>query len=292
MKIILPLLNSTVSLLPGPGFYFSDNVYVELLDSANHGAVYRLGSKYHSQVEIDKTKCIIWKNANEEEIDLYITCLRFTMNILATDFPVEIHWAGIYESDKSVKFDKVKHAELMGGVNFEEIRNPYKMKKVDRKYTQNLFKLTLHFCKKYQKNIFVIKRFNASLNRINLFDKVVDTCICMESLISGNTELSYRTALYMGNISETEPAKKKEVFKVVKKLYTARSKIVHGDYGSSSFNNLMSFIENNWHHVDKMLRSAMTYYVLFGNLKELSLWNEHLENTIFGLEKTLINEEV
>ena len=77
-----------------------------------------------------------------------------------------------------------------------------------------------------------IRRFSSSMNRETLEDRIIDLAIAGESLfLSGGDEaieLSFRLGHRAGAFLGTTATEKTEIFKLFKKFYNLRSKLVHG----------------------------------------------------------------
>ena len=98
-----------------------------------------------------------------------------------------------------------------------------------------LFLELWHLLEKWGKSfVFTIRRFNLAFDRHLLDDRIVDLVIAAESLFLGDLdekyrgELRYRFALRAAKFIEHPNYGERDVFRVMKGAYDARSAIVHG----------------------------------------------------------------
>ena len=74
-----------------------------------------------------------------------------------------------------------------------------------------------------------LRRWETSLSRRDLEDKLIDVWISLESLLQIDKELSFRAALRLAEFLGTSgPHKKKDIYDKTKLSYDWRSAIVHG----------------------------------------------------------------
>ena len=75
-----------------------------------------------------------------------------------------------------------------------------------------------------------VERLNLARRRISPGDKAIDGSICLEALLgdNGNSEMTYKISLRAALLLESDPERRDQVRKIVKKFYGIRSKIVHG----------------------------------------------------------------
>jgi hypothetical protein len=74
-------------------------------------------------------------------------------------------------------------------------------------------------------------RLNLSALRTTDEDGVIDAMIAMEALLSdGTQEMTHKVAMRLAALYKMiDPARSEQVFREMKRIYTFRSKIVHGD---------------------------------------------------------------
>lgn len=128
-----------------------------------------------------------------------------------------------------------------------------------------------------------LSRFNAALLRERKEDRVIDLSICLESLFSNSTEISFRFSLYNSLISSDDTAKRLGNFAVLKEMYKDRSKLVHGEYSASKLS------DDDLRTLINVAKSAITYKLEYvrrnGNSKG---WQDHLDKLALGAAKFIL----
>jgi len=107
-------------------------------------------------------------------------------------------------------------------------------------------------------------------------DALVDLCICLESLIESQNEVSFRFATTLAKVTGYKKAE--EISDLLTDLYALRSKVVHGtDYSKAHKRVDPNIAKLRW-----AARSILTTYVLFmtGHTKEQ--WTKHLSTSLFA----------
>jgi len=107
-------------------------------------------------------------------------------------------------------------------------------------------------------------------------DALVDLCICLESLIESQTEISFRFATTLAKV--TGDKKAQEISALLSDLYDLRSKVVHGtDYSKAHLK-----LEPNIAKLRLAARSILTIYVLFLTEHTKDEWKRHLASSLFA----------
>jgi len=288
--IIIPLLNKSVSLFPGPPFYFNDDIFIDRITDDEFSAFFR-GAKdeYKNILNINKTKCIKYK-ARQIDKDLAKSLKNktiFCLNVFS-EYPIVTTWAGIVTGEKKLKIKEIADFEALAGLN--KISS-YKFKfhnGIKRPAVSEFYKIIDSSVKKTPEVIFTLEKYNSALLRTEFFDKVVDTTICFETLIPGNSELTYKLSLYIAYITSTSPHERENTFEEMKKLYEVRSKIVHGDLNGSSIKKKLRKVETDWKQYEQILKSAVTYYLIYLSQKSKNDWESHLKKLVLGTESKII----
>ena len=107
-------------------------------------------------------------------------------------------------------------------------------------------------------------------------DALVDLCICLESLIESQTEISFRFATTLAKVTEDQKAA--EVSVVLSDLYDLRSKVVHGTDSAKEHKK----IEPNIARLRSTARAILTIYVLFMTAHTKDEWKKHLWRSLFA----------
>jgi hypothetical protein len=217
--------------------------------------------------------------------------VKFALNNFSTEAPVLLPYAALLNVNA-----KTRKSRLIEFVDLEAVANLYNLKKQTYKVragstsesVSSLYKVLDKACSNNVSAVFTLERFNSCLTRANILDQIVDASISLESLISGNAELSFRFALYHSFISEAEPEKRAIAFEHFKNLYSARSGVVHGDVKEK----ILKKVVDNWSEVMRLTRASINYYLLFLFLKDPKDWDEHLRRLVLGLDNLITDEEV
>lgn len=288
--IIIPLLNRNVTLFPGPPFYFTDDIFIDKLTDDEHSAFYRdANTDYKNALDINKTKCIKLK-ANEINSDLaksLKTKTTFCLNVFS-DFPLVAIWAGILSGEKKLKIKEITDFEALAGIN--KIKsNKFKINRgIKRPVVSEFYKVIEKAVKNSPEIMFTLEKYNSSFLRTSFFDQVIDTTICFETLIPGNTELTYKLSLYTSFITAQTPEERENIFEEMKKLYDLRSKIVHGDVNGKSIAKILKKVQSDWPKYKSTLKKAVTYYLIFLSQKKKEDWALHLKKLVLGTEDKII----
>jgi hypothetical protein len=294
-RIVMPLLNKKVTTFKGPPWYFDNRTFLATIYVEDHGAFFsKADERYIGDIKID-TKCIY---VDDPEFDNFrdfaktiSAKLKFALNNFSSDAPVLLPYAALLNvNDRTRKSRVIEVVDLEAVANLRELRKQaYKVRVGSTSEgVSGLYKVLDEACRNNSAAIFTLERFNTCLTRANILDQIVDASISLESLISGNAELSFRFALYHSFISEVEPDKRSTAFEHFKNLYSARSGVVHGDVKEKVMNKVI----NNWQEVMRLTRASINYYLLFLFLKDPKDWDEHLRRLVLGLDKPITTEEV
>ncbi len=288
--IIIPLLNDKITLFSGPTFYLNNDVFIDKLTDDEHSAFFRrLDNEFKSTIDINKTRCIkcLSSNADESETKKIKTQATFCLNLFS-EFPLVTTWGGILEGSAKLTIFKIVEFEDLAGINKIKT-NCFKFHSDTKRLTvSELYKVINSAILKGSETLFTLEKYNSSLLRSEFIDKLVDTSICFESLISGNTELIYRLSLYSSYISGSNAAERDEIFTKMKALYEVRSKIVHGDLKGNKIQQKIELVKNNWPEYQKILKSAVSYYLIYLSQNNKEDWDKHLHNLVLGVESKII----
>lgn len=294
-RIVMPLLNKKVTTFKGHPWYFDDKTFLGSIYVEDHGAFFsKADDRYTGDIKID-TKCIYVDDPNFTDFNAFarITSakVKFALNNFSSDAPVLLPYAALLSvNDKTRKSRVTEVVDLEAVANLHDLRKqPYKVRSGSTSESiSGLYKVIDNACDKNSAAIFTLERFNSCLTRADILDQIVDASICLESLISGNAELSFRFALYHSFIAEEEPTKRAAAFDHFKNLYAARSGVVHGDIKKK----VMEKVTDNWPELLRLTRASINYYLLFLFVKDFKEWDEHLRRLVLGLDKSITGGEV
>ena len=75
-----------------------------------------------------------------------------------------------------------------------------------------------------------IRRFMSSYEQDYLEDRIIDLCICLESIYQDDIqELRFKLAVRTASFLESDPCLQNRIYRIILDGYKIRSKIVHGD---------------------------------------------------------------
>lgn len=128
-----------------------------------------------------------------------------------------------------------------------------------------------------------LQRYYNSLMRRSLADRVVELTIALESLISSEkTELRFRFSLLLAIAAHDDPSKRSSAYRLLQKLYDARSGIVHGSGKASDLKKLLVYLERDWADLDALARQIINYFLVFTEENDPATFNGHLVDVIVG----------
>jgi hypothetical protein len=161
-----------------------------------------------------------------QALNAKVTAALFTINVLGTGNPISVEKAYVIRSLRRTSLTKThqltghRHSKL----------DPFKIDKgTDLSYASNLFPAVCTALSKHAPLRITISRYNSAIGRGSNDDKLIDLCIALESIFQSQTEISFQFALYNSILSETDIEKRVIIFSLLKKLYSERSNIVHGN---------------------------------------------------------------
>ena len=108
----------------------------------------------------------------------------------------------------------------------------------------------------------------------NSRDALVDLCICLESLIESQTEVSFRFAMCLAKVSGLKDAE--EISELLADLYDFRSKVVHG----ADSNKQHKKVEPNIAKLRLAARAILTAYILYLAEHTQAEWKQHLKSSL------------
>jgi len=125
------------------------------------------------------------------------------------------------------------------------------------------------------------ERYNSSLFRFSVEDKLIDCTISAESLIGATTELSYKFSLYLSFVAGNDPLIRQYAFSLLKSMYDARSKLVHGDPKAGE---KLKAVTQSWSNTLKIILGCLDYYTIHHAklTSAKSDWIEHLNSLVIG----------
>ena len=122
-------------------------------------------------------------------------------------------------------------------------------------------------------------RFSRYLKSEDPFDATLDLSIALESLLSAQSEISFRFSVCLARIAAEKGADGEESYNLLKKLYDLRSKIAHGDPEAGK---LLKQLEqdNGMARLRQTSRTILTAYVIFLQDHSQKEWKEMLTHQL------------
>lgn len=145
-----------------------------------------------------------------------------------------------------------------------------------------IFNSSLNSLSKEKSFNITIERYISSIIGTDIYSKIIDIAISLESLFSGSQEIKFRFSIFNSIISTIDVNRRGEVFELMKTLYDARSSIVHGDDVKNK-----KVLEDNWNRIVDIARLAIAYKMNFLDSRPKSEWSGHLERLAIGIEQRL-----
>ena len=109
----------------------------------------------------------------------------------------------------------------------------------------------------------------------NTRDAMVDLCICLESLMDTQTEISFRFGVCLAKVKGGTDAE--ELSDLLSDLYDLRSKVVHGSDATKEHRK----VEPHAQKLRSSSRAILTRYVVYLAEHTREEWKKHLRKSLF-----------
>lgn len=256
---------------------FDDKVSIKAIKSEHIGAIIKKRRDLSEAIN-GKTKCILIESghtaASHEEVQRIALHASFVLNFFAKSGASMCIQSFALKHNRSHSMVAVHTISAIGPPNYGkyEIDN-----NVSPNEIKTLYQSTQAAIIKDKSLIISIKRFNGALTKTEIDDKLIDITICLESIFNAQTEISFRFSLYNSVISESDPSKRYENFLFLKKIYTARSNIVHGNKDVD-----VIWAVQHWSKIISIARVALLKKIEFLQNNESSSWQSYLDKLALG----------
>ena len=269
--------------------YLDDNVYINKIRDDEYGALHRVYEEFKDFISISAT-CLYIENPVIEDFTLFskefLAKSKFVLNNFAADNPVNSTHIFLVAPDNSLE---VKDYRVLSHLEIALEEKHFQIKdNINRDYLSNLYKIVDLCCKKSPGLSIALERFNSCLIRTDLREKIIDATIALEHIVPNYTEISFRLALYNSFLVAATKEERYEAFKLLKKLYDVRSKIIHGAMTKESYKNYAE-VEDKWNEIIKYIQSILLYFMIFIAEKSYKEWDQHLQRLIFGLDGRIVD---
>ena len=296
---ILPILNKSCNTFRGPCWWISDGIQFRGLqeeeariisENLPQGFVFRAEENQKAIIvhNLKKGKYKDVQINHKEELDRLSLCIQFVLNLVGRLDPISIPYCVVIRDSKVRSFKDYYNYELYGD-SFTLQKNKYRIDmKYKREEIKKLYEIANCAIQKDSNLIITMSRYCAALMNSSYKNRVIDLTICLESLIPGRDELSYRFALYLSLIIENSIIKREENFIKLKNLYTARSSIVHG---SSENDKRIKQVNDDWNEFLNFAERCIFYKLMF-EYKNLDItWTDHLHALSFGGDLVIYGDD-
>ncbi|HST50607.1 MAG TPA: hypothetical protein VLJ61_01250 [Pyrinomonadaceae bacterium] len=289
-RLVMPLLNKTVIGFEDPAFYLRDQMFIETIYIEDLGAFFSGVNDEYKDGLGRETKCVYIEEPSFDSFLEYAKKtaikVKYALNFFATEHPVILPYAYLLSAgDNRRSSSIVEIADIEAVANLHKLKTQEYAVNADREKLSDFYKIIDQACENHQPALFTLDRFNSCLIRAEEIDRMVDACVSLESLISGNQELSFRFSLYHSLISEADPEKRAAAFDSFKNLYSARSGIVHGDIKERD----LTKVRSNWKSTMSLAMASLNYFLAYLFEKPAIDWDKHLRNLALGIERRIID---
>jgi hypothetical protein len=291
-RLIIPLLNSEAVGLEIPTLFLSKNITVKVIDDEDFTALCRDAEELYRPLVSPKTMCVYVEEPAEKGIAQVATSLaariQFTFKTFSTS-PMLISHAAIMEKEGAAKPRLKESVELSTLTYSDDLRNTQFLFNAGTNSEQlhDWFTVVNTATEKHDPVHITLGRFNSALIRTDVFDKIIDVTISMESLIKSVQELKFKFALFHAFLCEADPERRLELFEQLQTLYDARSSIVHGDIAAKAS---AKKIQQTIDRIDSLIgvaQRSISYYLSYLYNNSPDKWQNHLEGLVIGSEQRI-----
>jgi len=291
-KIIIPLLNQSVRTFRGPTWFLSEDISIEPIFPEDYGLILQHAPEEYQSLLLGRSKCIRIENIDsansDEKCRNEASKIAFILNYFKKTKPIAVSFAVQITKVRKSKYDRVIDLPVVPDILLQRKNNYQIQEGVQRADISKFFVVVSEVFSKHSNIILTLDRFNSALSRLELTDRIIDITIALESLIPGATEVRNKFSLYNAVTSENDKNKVKGTFDLLKKLYDARSSIVHGTALSPrKYEKQIKPISDSWDEIIRIAKNAIGYHLLYIYKEKFNSWHKHQENIVLGIEKRI-----
>lgn len=293
-RLFMPLLHKKVTTFDGPAWYFSEGMYLETILDEDYSALQRDKLEDHHKTYVNiRTTCLYIDDPIFDDLQEYAKRvaiqIKYVLNNFTINTPTVLPYAALVVVGARSRIKEVIDLEAITNVH-SYTQQIFKLRSSAQPHTISTFyNIVDKCCRDHRSLQFTLARFNSGFTRQDIYDRIVDITISLESLISGSSEVSFKFALYNAFTAETDAKARKTAFELLQALYSARSGIVHGDIASRDKVKVLERIQTNWPQIIQTARAALNYHLIFVNEKGLANWDQHLKDLVFGIDERIVN---
>ncbi len=204
-----------------------------------------------------------------------VSASAFTLNILGSGTPLSLGKAYIIRSLRKSSL----HSSVSNSGHQHGILNKFEIPKgTDLAVASKLYSALMVALKKHPPLGITISRYSSATGRASADDRLIDLCIALESVFQSQTEISFQFALYNSILAETDPKKRLSIFSNLKKLYSERSNVVHGNKSLDS-----KWLDEKWDDLVGITKASILRKIEFLNESDHKRWRGYLQGLALGV---------
>ena len=235
----------------------------------NQAATYLHGGKFTLTIDNFDVE------TSKEELSRRVLCALYALNMIAEGSAIAVNKAFILKQHRKLRIARM---EDLSHFNHAHHSNFQITAKDDLKYAANLFNAVSEAVASHAPMRLTIARLNSAIGRVALDEKIVDLCISLESVFQSQNEIAFQFALYNTILAEGDTNKRLDVFKTLKKLYTQRSNIVHGNKAVDE-----AWCEESMPRLLTVAKTAVLQKVEYLTRENHESWKAHIEKLALGI---------
>lgn len=245
-SVVTPILH-TCKLIKSSPIVLDNRIFVRDISAEHLGAILKKMPNIGSSIRGD-SKCILIdcgdQTPNEGNVRNDLLAVSFTVNAFSEE--------GAIVHDRSYSIGHARTHSVISVHDYQSVAptdNQLLKLKSSAKPSElsAVFDVVKSALVKEPKFAISLRRFNAALTKSTPDEKVIDLAICLESMFEASSEISFQFSAFNAILSEPEPAKRQEVFRLLKRFYGWRSKIVHGTHSID-----LDWYEESWKRLTQL----------------------------------------
>lgn len=286
--LVIPILNKSFRRLTAPTWYLDDDIYISALSDEDFAAIHRDATDRVKALVGNDQKCIYQEieiSATKEQVLHLDESVRFALNVFRQQRPIV--------TSVGLEFAKKRKTKLAEIHDLPSVHDPYSEVNssfafrvgINKDNVSAQFQLIRRVLEECPSAKVGVQRFNSSLLRPNLSDRIIDLAISLETLVPGRGELRHKFSIYNAVIGEPDKDSRRDAYALYKKLYDARSAVVHGRQPEDDDN--VAWIDEHWDKVTNYAARSLSYYLFFLKDRKLADWKDHLLHLDLGTERAI-----
>jgi hypothetical protein len=277
--VVVPLINRASKLGTKVPIPLSADASVHTI-RANDLMTISANSPANRDIATGNSKVILWAGQavapSDTEIASFVLAAVFALNFLSTGSSASVNRAFVLRSSRKQHLERVVE---IGGYNHSPEMAFEIAKATDFSQAMAVFSGTSEATAKDASMKISMSRFCSAVGKPYLADKIIDICICLESIFNASTEIGFRFSLYNTLLSKAQTKERLAIYRRLKKLYDMRSKIVHGSSEGDE-----EWFKDNWSAIVGIAKLSLLQKIQFLQAHNRNEWQEHLDKLALGME--------